>query len=250
ENVLSSDPQVQKSGTTTVPVYLYKNFKYYQSSNDFSGASTASLVSGSLDLQTGVQSFAENGEANTWTGNNSYSVARTPYIQSQLISGARYSLFRIYTLSHGEKVNSDYKIAISNIKAAGSIAGSDYGSFTLQVRKHAPGDPENDNVLEQWDKITFDPTSPNYFARAIGDRWVSIDSNGKLTYHGDWNNRSNLIRVGDYSEVETYPMTVVPMGFNKVYNPCPTTTAVPSASFVTAQTNASDDFDSGIYYGF
>lgn len=250
ENVISSDSQVQKSGADTAPVYLYKNFKYYQSARGVTAVSTASLVSGSLDFSTGVQSFAENGEANSWTGNNSYSVARTPYIQSQLVSGQRYDLFRIYTLSHGNQVSNDYKIAFSNIKAAGSIAGSDYGSFTLQVRKHKIGDPENDIVLEQWDKLTFDPTSTNYLPRVIGDRWISIDSNGKLSYHGDWTNRSNIIRIGDYSAVETYPVTVVPMGFKKVYNPVPTATAVPSASFVTAQTNASNDFDSAVYYGF
>ena len=46
--------------------------------------------------------------------------------------------------------------------------------------------------------MTFDKTSPDYFAKRIGDRFVTIDSNGKLTYYGNYPNLSKHIRVGDY----------------------------------------------------
>ncbi len=51
--------------------------------------------------------------------------------------------------------------------------------------------------MEQFDNLTFDPSSTNYFARVIGDRHTSIDSNGKLTFYGDYPNKSKQIRVGD-----------------------------------------------------
>ena len=56
-------------------------------------------------------------------------------------------------------------------------------------------------------------------SKVIGDRFVEIDSNGKLTFYGDYPNKSKHIRVGDFKELETFPTTVVPFGFNKVYVP-------------------------------
>ena len=40
-------------------------------------------------------------------------------------------------------------------------------------------------MLEEFTNINFDPDSQNYLPRQIGDRYVTIDSNGKLTYNGD-----------------------------------------------------------------
>ena len=66
---------------------MYKWFN-----NGSSVASSATLAeynlkldSGSINFSTGVQSFGSNGTANTWTGNSSFSFARSPYIQSQLL---------------------------------------------------------------------------------------------------------------------------------------------------------------------
>ena len=58
----------------------------------------------------------------------------------------------------------------------------------------------------------MDPDSVNYFARVIGDRFVEIDSNGELTYYGDYPNLSKHIRVGDYSGSTALPKTAVPKG--------------------------------------
>jgi len=60
--------------------------------------------------------------------------AQTPTIQSQLISGERFNLFRFETLGVGNAANNKVKIGITNIKAAGSVNGTDYGVFTVVVR--------------------------------------------------------------------------------------------------------------------
>tara|TARA_R110002110_G_scaffold190725_2_gene398902 strand:- start:5497 stop:7902 length:2406 start_codon:yes stop_codon:yes gene_type:complete len=248
-DVLSTDPQIADDGAgTTVPVYLYKNFKGIQHSTG-SGAWQSAVTSstGTLDLNSGVTTFDADGNADTWTGNKDYNVARTPYIQSQLVAGARYNLFRVYTRSHGTNMNKAYKTNILNIKAASSVAGSDYGTFSLQVRHHAPNKTKDNQIVEQYDNLTFDPDAPNYFAKMIGDRFVEIDSNGKLTYKGDYPNLSKHIRVGDYKNLETMPTTVVPMGHSAVYIPV---ASAPSASFVHTQQNTNGDFDSNIFYGF
>ena len=93
---------------------------------------------GCVYFKSGTQSYDTYGSANTWTGNSSYSNARTPYILSQRIGGTAKNLFRVYTRNHGAEMNQQFRIEISQVKAAGSILGSDYGSFALQVKKYNP----------------------------------------------------------------------------------------------------------------
>jgi len=237
ENVFSKDAQVQKSGQNTVSAYLYKNFKYAQSSNGYSAANAGVTASaGTLNLSV------------------TYNNASTPSIQSQLINGSRYSLFKVNTRSHGSDVNNKYKVAILNVKTAANVAGSDYGTFSLQLRQTGLDDngQTTDNTLEQWDGLNFDPTSPNYFAKRIGDRYVTIDSNGKLTYNGDWPNLSKHIYVSDFSSIAdgSVPKEVVPMGHAAINNPFGSSdTSVPTITFKTTQSNAQGEFDSNVLYG-
>ena len=256
DKVLSSDPQ-----NNSEPVYLYKNFKSFHGDiiNKLTGSfTTASNETVGLNLSDGATAFNSDGTAATWTGNSDYQYARTPYIQSQRLGGSRYSLFRVYTRSHGSNVNEHFKINILNVKDAGSVAGSDYGTFSLQVRSvnfnNNSSRPGNDSVMEQFDNLTFDPSETNYFARVIGDRHTSIDSNGKLTFYGDYPNKSKHIRVGDFSDLETFPTTVVPFGFNSLYVPFVSTdigaTQIVTASFKSNQSSSVADFDQNTFYGF
>ena len=236
EDVFSKDAQVQKSGQNTVSAYLYKSFKYEHSGKSWSATDDVTVEDGTLGLAV------------------TYNNAETPYIQSQKINGARYSLFKVQSRSHGSDVNNKYKIAVLNVKKAGTIAGSDYGSFSLQVRQTGLNDNNltKDNILEQWDGLNFDPTSPNYFARRIGDRYVTIDADGKLTYNGDWPNLSKYIYVSDFSAIadSESPKTVVPMGHAAVNNTCGSDdTSIPAWTFKATQSNASGEFDSNVLYG-
>jgi len=100
--------------------------------------------------------------------------------------------------------------------------------------------------------LNFDPTSPNYFARRIGDRYVTIDSNGKLTYNGDWPNLSKHIYVSDFDAIANNesPKTVVPMGHAAISNPAGSDdSSIPAWTVKTSQTNAQDEFDSNVLYG-
>jgi phage tail sheath protein FI len=236
-SVFSRDAQVQKSGINAVAGYLYKNFKYAQSSNGYTSAS--GVISASFG---------------TFTSPTVYNNASTPYIQSQMINSARYNLFKVNTRSHGNDVNNKYKIVILNVKKAGSIAGSDFGSFSLQVRQTGLDDngQTTDNILEQWDNCNFDPTSTNYFARRIGDRYVTIDANGKLTYNGDWNNRSKHVYVSDFSDIAdgSVPNILSPMGHAAINNPFGSDdSTIPALQFKTSQSNAQGEFDANVPYG-
>lgn len=93
---------------------------------------------------------------------NDYSVTTTPYIVSQLSGGSRRNLFKVNTRSHGSDVNDDFKIAIADLTAAGSVPGSDYGSFALRVLRNNPGENNDGEVLEEFTNLNFDPDSVNY----------------------------------------------------------------------------------------
>ena len=213
--------------------YVYKNFRTYQGTQ----------VSGEAVTVGFNNSLGENFKFD-------YKNACTPYIISQKVGGTAKNLFKVKTRSHGEDVNSKFKLAISDTTAAGNVPGSDYGSFSLKVLRNAPGQTNDGEVLEQFDNINFDEDSVNYLPRVIGDRYVSIDSEGKLTYNGDWPNKSVHIYVSDYSSnLKGIDEALVPHGFSAVQHPV-TSSLVPTASFVTAQTNTLGVFDQNVYYGF
>ena len=245
ENVFSKDPQVQKSGLNTVGVYLYKSFKH-NVSNLRTLYNYSTLASTTASVATGTHSAVD---FTSVTFNN----ASTPSIQSQVIGGARYNLFKVNTRSHGSDVNNKLKIVIVAIKKAGSIAGSDYGSFSLQVRQTGLNDKglTTDNILEQFDNLNFDPESANYFARRIGDRFVTIDSDGKLTYNGDWDNRSKHIYVSDFTEIANgaIPKVLVPMGHAAITNPTAGGSLVPVWQFKNSQLNTNGAPDVNVLYG-
>tara|TARA_B100000315_G_scaffold57427_1_gene51679 strand:+ start:507 stop:2933 length:2427 start_codon:yes stop_codon:yes gene_type:complete len=252
-DVISSDPQSTKSGGNSSSVYVYKMFKNL--SMNTSGSSTSNIsastlvTSDGLDFQGGATSFNSKGNASTFTGNKDYMFARTPTIQSQTVGGQKYSLFRVYSRSHGTDINTSYKIKILSIKPATDVAGSDYGQFSIHVV-----DVSNDGTLEEFDNLTLDPASPSYFAKRIGDSWVEIDTNGKLTYYGNYPNLSKFIRVGDFSDMEEdgvfrFPKSVVPFGHAVLSNPSPGGTRIPSASFKITQTDTNGTFDASVPYG-
>jgi hypothetical protein len=160
--------------------------------------------------------------------------ALTPMIQSQLISGERYDLFRFETLGVGNSANTKVKIGITNIKAAGTINGTDYGSFTVVVREYDDTDRKK-VVLETFSNVNLDPNSPNYIARVIGDRKLTINSEGKITETGDWVNNSKYVRVSSLNEVA--PIQAVPFGHNAYQSFVDAngfTGTIPSVTFVTS----------------
>lgn len=164
--------------------------------------------------------------------------ASTPFVKSQTISGTRFSLFRFHTLGDGTLYNTKFKVAISNVKAAGEDGSTDYSVFTVTVRRFDDTDKRK-VVLETFNNVNLDPASPNYIARVIGDRNVTIDINGKQTETGDYGNRSKYIRV-EVSEPGSFPISAAPFGHGAYTNPIHTenadATKVPAVVFQTNST--------------
>jgi len=175
--------------------------------------------------------------------------AETPMVQSQLISGERYDLFNFVTLGHGDTYNTKYKVGISNVKAAGEDGSTDYSTFTVTIRSFSDTDKRK-SVIETFNNVNLDASSPNYIARRIGDRYNTIDNNGKITENGDYTNKSKYIRVV-VSTPGSFPISAAPFGHGAYTNPIKATNNAESllVPAVTYQTNSiGNSSSSPVYY--
>ena len=221
ENVFGTDPTAVSTVIQLNPAYLYTTFadtikRIANNSTSYRvgiSAVPSGIFSGSKALNfTDANSFnPSNGDSNFGLTN-----AYTPFIVSQKVSAvngttSRYELFKVHTLSDGTNTNTQYKIEISDVKLAGTVAGTDWGTFTLSVRDY------NDTIkrpkyLETYTNLTLDPDSSNFIARRIGDRYNYISYSGKVIEFGTYTNLSKNIRIEMTSG--DYPVTVIPYGFN------------------------------------
>ena len=229
--------------------YTYLNFNTFQS---------ASFATNEVVLVQ-TASFA------TFDFSEEYSVASTPFIKSQKIGGTAVNLFKFHTLSHGNSTNYEIKVGIRDIKTAADVPGSDYGTFTVVVRRvdtskipysiFGQGVQDSDtrpNTLEEFNNVNLDPNSPNYIKRVIGDRFITVDANGKLSTNGDYANNSVYIRVEVDSDVDAAAIdsSLLPFGFGALTSPIPSTAGtVPSPTYVASQSLAGS-YNKNVYLGY
>ena len=222
------------ANTTAAPAYLYTMFTKAAS------ASLAADPACTLYVQTGSFDFTDG-----------FMEAQTPWIISQTVNAANQNLFKLHTIADGIHSNYETKVAISNIKPAGTVAGSEYGSFTVTIRAvdqtklNAIGSPyttqDSDvrpSILESFDNVNLDPNSARYIARVIGDQYMTFTS-GKVIVSGDYPSKSKYVyvEVDDNVAKGVYSPELVPFGFAALFNPLPSAFGnIPSASFATAQT--------------
>ena len=237
-NVFGKDPTVgnqndQVSGAKIEAAYLYKTFEdSIQKVNDElnSGSPGWKIFAGiptSGSFSTGdTLKFTDQYSIDLNAGDSQYGLtsAATPWILSQGIapwsgtsntggSTTKYQLFKVHTVSDGTITNKQYKIEISNVKLSSTVAGSDWGSFTLAVRSYSDTD-KKPKYLEIFQNLSLDPNSSNFVARRIGDRYNFITYAGKIIEFGTYTNLSKYVRI----EMNTvpYPVSVVPYG-NEAY---------------------------------
>lgn len=217
----AGDPNTYVAGTKKEAAYLYKIFeneiaavvadpsKWWISGSFlpdvvFTGEPLNFTDAYSLDLNNGDSAFGLKN-------------ATTPWVISQQISPwnggspTRFKLFRVHTLSDGTNMNTSYKVEISNVKLAGTVSGTDWGSFTLTVRAYSDTDKKT-KILQQFNNLSLDPDSSNYVARRIGDRYNFIDFNGKILEFGTYDNQSKYIRI-EMNDIP-WPVSAVPYGFD------------------------------------
>ena len=221
-------------------------------------------ASASLAADPATKLILESGSLSSpqWDFTTDYLAAQTPWVTSQKVGANTVDLFRFETISHGVHSNYEIKVGISNIRPAGTIAGSEYGDFDVVVRyvdqSKLPQTPfgwQDEDIrpatIEAF-KCSLDPNSPRYIARVIGDRYVTITDEGKVVVNGDYSNKSKFIRVEVTEAVKNGAVSpnLVPFGFRALNTPIPSGFSQPAAAtYVTSQTVGSA-YNKRVYFGF
>ena len=123
-------------------------------------------------------------------------------------------LFRLIGRGHGEWLQKSVKVSISNVRASTSTS-TEYGTFSVVLRSISDTDSAV-QVMERFDNVTLDPTSPDYVARVIGDKYTQWDTTERrLKTYGEFDNNSKFVYVDMNPDVEaggTDP-TLLPFGY-------------------------------------
>jgi len=123
-------------------------------------------------------------------------------------------LFRLKGRGHGEWLHKNCKVSIDKIRQSTTTA-TDYGTFSIVIRNIADSD-NTIQVMERYDNLTLDPTSPDFIARRIGDQFEQWDTTAKrLKLYGEYPNRSKFVRVDMNADVEAgaTDASLVPFGY-------------------------------------
>jgi hypothetical protein len=214
--------------------YVLANFKTFQSA---SFANDGEIPVVTIDVAKDIDY------------SKAYTEANTPWVTSQKVGGNTSNLIKFHTLSHGTSTNYEFKVGIQDIKPAGSVPGSEYGSFTVVVRRvdqdKIVGSPyvnvtDSDirpNIVEQFQGVNLNPDSPNFIARVIGDKYITVDSDGKLSTNGDYPNNSENIRVEVSAAVRDGAIdeSLVPFGFAALQNPFGSGVSLPNPTYIGTQ---------------
>lgn len=227
-NPTEGDPSKQVSGQKIEAAYLYKIYEnaiaeIVSNKNDWyiygSALPSASFAGEPMNFTDVYSRDLANGDS-TFSITN----AATPWVVSQKIapwqSGSvdahRFPLFRVLTLADGTYTNKLFKVQIEQVRLAGHVAGSDWGSFTLTLRKYSDND-KRPVILEQYNNLNLDPDSSNFVARRIGDGYRYIDFKGKIIEFGEFGNSSRNIRIE--MTQNNYPTSAIPYGFESLITP-------------------------------
>ena len=206
-NQINTNPQLKSSQNfypSTVEKDYWLGASYEQSIRDDGLVATGSLVGVvypialSGTVSTGphnmLKQASRDAVAGWFIGQDTGPVANF-YPQNM------QKLFRLKGRGQGEWLHKNVKVSIERIRQSNTTT-NDYGSFSLVLRDIR----DTDNsvvVLERFDNLNLNPSSPDFIARRIGDQYVSWDNvNRRLKVFGEYVNNSQYIRVEMNTDVE------------------------------------------------
>ena len=123
-------------------------------------------------------------------------------------------LFRLIGRGHGEWLQKNVKISIENVRYSNSNTNA-YGTFSVVLRALNDSDA-NVLVMERYDNCNLDPSSPNYLARKIGDKFTQWDNTERsLKEYGDYDNQSKFVYVemNDDVDAAACDASLLPFGY-------------------------------------
>jgi hypothetical protein len=212
---IGTDPDNSRSGSDTYVDYAFPkiNFREYQTDTAITNIELIGLPAHEFTGSNNNGGYAEG-----------YDHAATPYIESgyTAASGTTLPLFKVHKIADGTQTNTDCKISILNLREPGDLDGEEqYSTFSLQIRKFGDTD-KSPSILEQYDRLNLNPDSPNYIARAIGDRYGEWNEDRqKVIIYGDYPTKSRYIRVEMDASVDNGAASpkLSPRGYDVVLDP-------------------------------
>jgi hypothetical protein len=227
----AGNPSTQVSGQKIEAAYIYRIFEDSIAKVNANKKNWMIGMGTSVEGQTrvgDVLNFTDAASLTPATADSDFSLthASTPWVTSQTIApwrgaagtavSTKYNLFKVHTLGDGTAENTRFKIEISNVRLAGQVPGSDYGSFTLSVRDYSDTE-KRPKILEMFQNLNLDPNSANFVARRIGDKYNYITFAGKIIEFGTYSTLSKYIRIE--MNTDTIPVAAVPYGFRAYATP-------------------------------
>ena len=219
-NKLNTNPQLI-SGTTfyaaagsnkaTKNYWLGETFDQQLRDNGLTTASLGVMMSISRGASTGPGYMKGQASREARTG---WFIGQDLGAATSYVPYEQQKLFRLIGRGHGEWLHKNVKVSIEKIEQSKTTV-TEYGNFSVVLRDIR----DNDGaivVLERFDNLSLDPTSPNYLARKIGDKYTSWDAvEGRLKQYGDYNNLSKFVYVEMNSDVDAgaTEATYLPFGY-------------------------------------
>jgi len=220
--VLNTNPQlISSTGGTFYNSSALKSYwlgeTYDQETRDVHSNLSTTLTGfiANLNLSSSIASSPSQ-----MKGANSREAAAGWFIGQDLGNNESYSaekmqkLFRLRGRGHGEYLNENLKVSITEIRKSNNSV-DDYGSFNVLIRTLSDMDGSV-QIVEQFSNCNLNPASPNFIARKIGDQFLQwSETERRLKLYGEYPNQSNYVYVEMNSDVEagaTDP-TLLPFGY-------------------------------------
>jgi len=240
---IGTDPDNSRSGSDSYVDYAFPlvNFREYQTDTTITNIELIGLPSHEFTGSNNNGGYAEG-----------YDHAATPFIESGFVndSGTTLPLFKVHKIADGTQTNTDCKISILNLREPGDLDGEEqYSTFSLQVRKFGDTD-KSPSILEQYDRLNLNPDSPNYIARAIGDRYGEWNEDRqKVIIYGDYPTKSRYIRIEVDASIDNGAASpkLSPRGYDVILDPIYSGSTSSPQAVLVPYVSKSEQTLSGVY---
>jgi hypothetical protein len=220
-SVLNTNPVLTNTDITSAPesYFLGETFKTWvlEKHPTLSGSSNFAAILVRLD--NGTADFA-NHQVQAEDAATGWVVSQHKGLATDFVANGAtgeypvQKLFKLVGLTEGEWNSQNLKVAIEDIKEPPNEFVK-FGSFTVSIRKMDDSDlvPQ---YVERFSNLSLDPSSENYIAKKIGDKYTEWDYEKKaFVEYGTYDNKSKFIRVEMNPDVDaalTDP-DLIPFGF-------------------------------------
>ena len=186
--VFSTNPQLTNAATT--PTDQTEN--YWLGESFTREVKDLSLLDKTAGQVYGILLPLQSGSAATYNWGAHKEAAQescTGWVVSQKEKN-QVDLFKLKSLHVGEDIQKDYMIAIEQITAPVNASVNPFGSFTVCIKT------TSGQTVERYSGVNFNPSSPDYIAKRIGDQYLEWDeTNRRYRTYGDFQNQSNIVYV-------------------------------------------------------